>query len=69
MAEQKIVGLFSVDAKGELCFHPGAATAERAARLCESLDENVTGGPYTALLAIAAPVSGVALPENGQEKS
>lgn len=56
MADQKIVGLFSVDRKGALCFHEGEATPEEARHLCKSLNEGVTGGPYTALLAIAAPV-------------
>jgi len=59
VAEQKIIGLFSVGRNGKCCLHEGEATKEEAERIRKLLNKSVTGGPYKMFAAIAAPIDGV----------
>lgn len=48
--ELKVVGAFSIDARGNLCFHEETDLEH----IVQVLNENVTGGPFKVVLAYAA---------------
>lgn len=67
MAEQKVVGMFSVDRRGGLCFHAGECTPEEAEHVRKLLNRFVTGGPHKMLAAVAAPIDGVPVTHETKE--